>query len=196
MKKNEITQILDKLINNFYFDGNVIFLEKENKKDLIGLLKNINKNELMNYSKQITEFMLKNAKAVHYSHTAIKKDTETLDILKQYKRSINLTSIKPDINYTYGSYAKALYMQWSNPNGTEMDVIAEELKESGIYLTGINAADQFIEMVEVYNKANQEQGLNGKTLSYAMNNNTVKDFKKFVNNELTAFSQTSPTKQL
>lgn len=190
MTKNECYEILHKLIDYFYFDDNILFLPKSDQKIFIAQFKDVKRERLSYHKNEISEFLMSHAKAVHYSHVVLEKDTGTLNILKDYRRSINLTSIKPDIKYMFGSYAKALYMQWSNPNGMGMDVIAQELKDRGVHLSGISPADQFIEMVELYKRASQEVGLTGKYLKTEMSENTEKEFRQFIAKELKEFAKT------
>lgn len=81
------------------------------------------------------------------------------DTLKEYRGKLDLDSIKGEIRHKFDDKANAIIMQWgkrTNTKGLGVDEIVMELQESGIQIDATNDADQFFEILDVYNKASAE----------------------------------------
>ncbi len=81
------------------------------------------------------------------------------DTLKEYRGKLDLDSIKGEIRHKFDDKANAIIMQWgkrTNVKGLGVDEVAMELQESGIQIDATNDADQFFEILDVYNKASAE----------------------------------------
>lgn len=73
------------------------------------------------------------------------------EILKEYRHSMNLESIRKELKFLYGEHYQNLFYRWHSKNGSlAPDTVAEELKETGIYIKAINPVDIIQEIDELY----------------------------------------------
>ncbi|MDD4988573.1 MAG: hypothetical protein PHS68_06740, partial [Candidatus Izemoplasmatales bacterium] len=117
-------------------------------------------------------------------------------IMKGYLHQFDLDSIRKDIQYTFDK-DKSVFAMWGKRTGTQgltPDVIAQELRESGILIDAINPAEIFEEFVRKYkdlsdrvHKRNQIvrrslKSINGFALDI-IKNDLKKDFMSIIENE-------------
>ncbi len=86
------------------------------------------------------------------------------DILKEYKQTMNLESIRQDLKFMYGEYYQNIFYRWHSPKGTlQPDIVAEELSEQGIHIKSTNPVDIVEEIDELYTL--QTKSINKETVT-------------------------------
>lgn len=181
MKSEDIKELKDILIYSYVYDDYILLLPKDKERKLNAILKEVKLQDLHKYKEQIVKFILENSHSEKYYVKDVQKDFEVLDLLKEYKRNIDLRGIKNDIYYLFGTYANSIYMYWSNPNGTPIDVVAQQLEYFGIYFKSQHPTDIFCEFIKLYNDAKTESKVVGKPLRINMDLNQMKKYEEYLN---------------
>ena len=78
--------------------------------------------------------------------------TKQAAAVNDYRRKINLSSIKGEINSKYGN-KNSIFLQWHNPNGISVDDAIMELRSQGIDVDDNNIADGFFDMLDIVDDA-------------------------------------------
>ena len=103
----------------------------------------------------IADYIIENAYledmyAAEAREEAVSEAMGTLSILRSYMHRMDLRGIKGEIQYRYDK-KNAINLVWgAKEGGIAPDQVAQELESYGIYLKAINEADQFFEMLDMY----------------------------------------------
>lgn len=81
---------------------------------------------------------------------------ETLSAIRRYMHRVDLSGIKSEIQYKFDKKNTVNLVWGAKQGGIAPDVIAQELQTYGINIEAINEADQFLEMLEIYEKAKSD----------------------------------------
>ncbi len=81
---------------------------------------------------------------------------ETLSAIRRYMHKVDLSGIKGEIQYKFDKKNTVSLVWGAKQGGMAPDVIAQELQSFGINIEAINEADQFFEMLEIYEKAKSD----------------------------------------
>ena len=106
----------------------------------------------------IADYIIENAYledmyAAEAREEAVSEAMGTLSILRSYMHRMDLRGIKGEIQYRYDK-KNAINLVWgAKEGGIAPDQVAQELESYGIYLKAINEADQFFEMLDMYESA-------------------------------------------
>lgn len=113
--------------------------------------------------------------------------TWTISLLKPYLHSIDLSHIKGEIKYRYGSDNSA-YLLWGKRKGEKgmgADQIAQILEEQGMKIDALNEAEIFLEIDSAYRSAVAALKNKAKTLlSSAMSSTERKALKQQIAREV------------
>ncbi len=92
----------------------------------------------------------------NYSDFVDDSDRELVSYLNGKRHKFDLKGIKGEINYKYDT-KNGIFMQWGAKNGGfGADQIAHEMESMGLHtFTAVNEADQFFEMIDAYNAAQE-----------------------------------------
>lgn len=106
----------------------------------------------------IADYIIENAYledmyAAEAREEAVSEAMGTLSVLRSYMHRMDLHGIKGEIQYRYDK-KNAINLVWgAKEGGIAPDQVAQELESYGIYLNAINEADQFFEMLDMYESA-------------------------------------------
>ena len=81
---------------------------------------------------------------------------EVLSAIRKYMHRVDLSGIKGEIQYKFDKKNSISLVWGAKQGGLAPDVIAQELEGYGIRIEAINEADQFLEMLEIYEKAKSD----------------------------------------
>ena len=136
------------------------FLANKSKKEVIEMLwRGLNTAEQGKQAKvalDIAEYIIQNSVLENlYEEDSNQIYIDTIQVLKPYLHSINLSGIKGDIKHKYDkdNSPYALWGKRKEHGGKGADVIAMELEEEGFYIDGINEADIFFQIDTAYREA-------------------------------------------
>lgn len=79
-----------------------------------------------------------------------------LSIMRRYMHGVNLSGIQSEIQYKYDRKNSINLVWGAKTGGQSPDVIAQELEGYGIHIEAINEAEQFFEMLELYERAREQ----------------------------------------
>ena len=108
-------------------------------------------------SLKIADYIIDNSviKSI-YAEEENQADIDTIQALRPYLHSIDLSHIRDDIKSQYGNSSP--YLLWGKRKGTDgitADKIANELAEEGFYIDATNEADIFFEIDSAYRNASK-----------------------------------------
>ena len=79
-----------------------------------------------------------------------------LSVMRRYMHGVNLSGIQSEIQYKFDR-KNSINLVWGAKMGRQSpDVIAQELEGYGIHIEAINEAEQFFEMLELYERAREQ----------------------------------------
>lgn len=78
-----------------------------------------------------------------------------LSVMRRYMHGMNLSGIQSEIQAKFDK-KNTINLVWGAKDGIAPDVVAQELEGYGIHLEAINEADQFFEMLEMYESAKEQ----------------------------------------
>ncbi|MCM1455559.1 MAG: hypothetical protein NC037_03420, partial [Bacteroides sp.] len=81
---------------------------------------------------------------------------EVLSAIRRYMHRVDLSGIKGEIQYKFDKKNTINLVWGAKQGGIAPDVIAQELEGYGVHIEAINEADQFLEMLEIYEKAKSD----------------------------------------
>lgn len=79
-----------------------------------------------------------------------------LSIMRHYMHGMDLSGIQSEIQYKFDRKNSINLVWGAKKDGTAPDVVAQELEGHGIHIEAINEADQFFEMLELYERAREQ----------------------------------------
>ena len=79
-----------------------------------------------------------------------------LSTLRSYMHRMDLSGIQSEIQHKFDKKNSINLVWGAKKDGMAPDVIAQELQELGIRIEAINEADQFFEMLEIYESAKEQ----------------------------------------
>lgn len=79
-----------------------------------------------------------------------------LSIMRRYMHGVNLQGIQSEIQYKFDKKNSINLVWGAKTGGQSPDVIAQELQSYGIEIKAINEAEQFFEMLEIYEHAKEQ----------------------------------------
>lgn len=79
-----------------------------------------------------------------------------LSIMRHYMHGMDLSGIQSEIQYKFDRKNSINLVWGAKKDGTAPDVVAQELEGYGIHIEAINEADQFFEMLELYERAREQ----------------------------------------
>lgn len=79
-----------------------------------------------------------------------------LSTLRSYMHRMDLSGIQSEIQHKFDKKNSINLVWGAKKDGVAPDVIAQELQELGIRIEAINEADQFFEMLEIYESAKEQ----------------------------------------
>lgn len=106
----------------------------------------------------IADYIINNAVLtdMYDSYDDVSYAMETLSVIRRYMHKVDLRGIKGEIQHKFDK-KNAVSLVWgAKQGGMAPDVIAQELQSYGINIEAINEADQFLEMLEIYEKAKND----------------------------------------
>ncbi len=106
----------------------------------------------------IADYMINNAVLTEMYDT-YNDDSYTmgvLSMLRGYMHRMDLSGIQSEIQHKFDKKNSINLVWGAKKNGLAPDVVAQELEGYGIRFESINAADQFFEMLELYERARQQ----------------------------------------
>lgn len=106
----------------------------------------------------IADYIINNAVLtdMYDSYDDVSYAMETLSVIRRYMHKVDLRGIKGEIQHKFDK-KNAVSLVWgAKQGGMAPDVIAQELQSYGINIEAINEADQFFEMLEIYEKAKSD----------------------------------------
>ncbi len=81
------------------------------------------------------------------------KDNYYMDMLKPYRKNINLESIKNDLRFLYDEDYPKIMARWNNKHSQNTpDIVAEELEAQGVKIDDTNMTDIFLEINDLYQR--------------------------------------------
>lgn len=78
-----------------------------------------------------------------------------VSVMRRYMHGINLSGIQSEIQHRFDK-KNSINLVWGSKDGIAPDVVAQELESYGIHLEAINEADQFFEMLDLYESAKEQ----------------------------------------
>lgn len=110
----------------------------------------------MHVALDIAEYIIQNSVLENlYEESENLVYVDTIDALKPYLHSLDLSALKSEIKYKYGNSNKA-YLLWGkskNERGLTADQVKMELGERGFFINSDNEADIFFSMDSAYREA-------------------------------------------
>ena len=79
-----------------------------------------------------------------------------LSVMRRYMHGVNLSGIQSEIQYKFDRKNSINLVWGAKMGGQSPDVIAQELEGYGIHIEAINEAEQFFEMLELYERAREQ----------------------------------------
>jgi len=79
------------------------------------------------------------------------------EMLKKYRKNINLDDIANGLKYHFGNDYTKIRAMWHDKNGLQPDVVAQELKESGVDIPHTHGADIMIWINDQYREKRDDQ---------------------------------------
>lgn len=79
-----------------------------------------------------------------------------LSIMRHYMHGMNLSGIQSEIQHKFDRKNSINLVWGAKKDGIAPDVVARELEGYGIHIEAINEADQFFEMLELYERAREQ----------------------------------------
>lgn len=79
-----------------------------------------------------------------------------LSVMRRYMHGVNLSGIQSEIQYKFDRKNSINLVWGAKTGGQSPDVIAQELEGYGIHIEAINEAEQFFEMLELYERAREQ----------------------------------------
>lgn len=106
----------------------------------------------------IADYIINNAvlSDMYDSYDDVSYSMETLSAIRRYMHKVDLSGIKGEIQYKFDKKNTVSLVWGAKQGGMAPDVIAQELQSFGINIEAINEADQFFEMLEIYEKAKSD----------------------------------------
>ena len=151
---------------------NEIVADKLNIENKFGVIRGKNKQQAINQmfialnsadagyrtglAQNIADFIIENAIYEDMFDDGMSEELmRQMDVIKQYRGKLDLSSIKGEIQYKYDiKPGNAIIMNWgTTKGGFGVDTVAQELIEEGINIDAINEADIFFQMLDTYNNA-------------------------------------------
>lgn len=79
-----------------------------------------------------------------------------LSVMRRYMHGMNLSGIQSEIQHKFDRKNSINLVWGAKKDGIAPDVVAQELEGYGIHIEAINEADQFFEMLELYERAREQ----------------------------------------
>lgn len=81
----------------------------------------------------------------------------TLDVMRGYRKRLDLNEIKDDLRYIYGKDDHVVFSRWHSRTGQSVDHALEEFAQlTGHQFDSINLADKFVEFVRLHDRLASE----------------------------------------
>jgi len=161
--KIDATEIINSIIDErLVFDDKYGSLSGKSRAQVIDTLftklNNTSEGYRIGVALDIADYIINNAVLtdMYDSYDDVSYAMETLSVIRRYMHKVDLRGIKGEIQHKFDK-KNAVSLVWgAKQGGMAPDVIAQELQSYGINIEAINEADQFFEMLEIYEKAKSD----------------------------------------
>ena len=161
--KIDATEIVNSIIDErLVFDDKYGSLSGKSRAQVIDTLftklNNTSEGYRIGVALDIADYIINNAVLtdMYDSYDDVSYAMETLSVIRRYMHKVDLRGIKGEIQHKFDK-KNAVSLVWgAKQGGMAPDVIAQELQSYGINIEAINEADQFFEMLEIYEKAKSD----------------------------------------
>lgn len=161
--KIDATEIVNSIIDErLVFDDKYGSLSGKSRAQVIDTLftrlNNTSEGYRIGVALDIADYIINNAVLtdMYDSYDDVSYSMETLSAIRRYMHKVDLSGIKGEIQYKFDKKNTVSLVWGAKQGGMAPDVIAQELQSFGINIEAINEADQFFEMLEIYEKAKSD----------------------------------------
>lgn len=161
--KIDATEIVNSIIDErLVFDDKYGSLSGKSRAQVIDTLftrlNNTSEGYRIGVALDIADYIINNAVLtdMYDSYDDVSYSMETLSAIRRYMHRVDLSGIKGEIQYKFDKKNTVSLVWGAKQGGMAPDVIAQELQSFGINIEAINEADQFFEMLEIYEKAKSD----------------------------------------
>lgn len=161
--KIDATEIVNSIIDErLVFDDKYGSLSGKSRAQVIDTLftslNNTSEGYRIGVALDIADYIINNAVLtdMYDSYDDVSYSMETLSAIRRYMHKVDLSGIKGEIQYKFDKKNTVSLVWGAKQGGMAPDVIAQELQSFGINIEAINEADQFFEMLEIYEKAKND----------------------------------------
>lgn len=151
------------------------------------------------YASDLAEHIIDNMTITNVDPTVLSELTRDADLIRYYRRKLDLSGIMDEVKSRYGSKAQAIRLQWGvNKNTTKVSIedAIGELRSEGVSIESDISADAFFEMLDIVEKANkQTQKTLYKTVREALSEEEFTYLQEEIRDDILSFMDEKGTQQ-